>query len=120
LQRDAAVRMEYKPLVTGSGLALGACERILLMRLRMKEYRKILADRRKAARHHIIRRRADHNMIAILHRQAEQVIAHRAADDIGFHAECIPYSASTSYLGMCSVSAVASSTHCATAGCRAT
>jgi hypothetical protein len=51
----------------------------------MQEHRKVLADRQVAAGDHLVRRGAHHHPVVVAHRQAQQGIAHRAADTIGLH-----------------------------------
>jgi len=51
----------------------------------MQKNREILADRLIPQRHHLLGRGADDNVIAVSYRQAQQVVTHCAADDIGFH-----------------------------------
>ena len=52
----------------------------------MQENREIPADRAEAGGDHVLGRGADHDVVAVLHRQAQQFVAHRAADDVGLHA----------------------------------
>ena len=85
LQRDVGRGVESEAVVARRGFALGARQRVLFVGLRMQEHRKIAPDRTETQPHHLLRRCADHDMIAVLHRQAEQFIAHRAADHVGFH-----------------------------------
>ena len=104
LQRDVGRRMHGKSLISTPALALGARERVLLVGLRMQEHREILADGLEAEPLHLLRGRADDDVVAVLHRQAEQLVAHGAADDIGFH----PYRSSS---GIASASRSAASIH---------
>ena len=85
LQRHLRRRIKGKSRVARPGLALSASERILLMGFRVQEDRKIPPDRLEARRPHGLGRGADDDVIAILHRQSEQGIAHRAADQVDFH-----------------------------------
>jgi hypothetical protein len=55
-------------------------------RVRMQEHREILADRLVAPRRHLRRRGADDDPVAVLHRQAEKLVAHCAADGVRLHA----------------------------------
>ena len=84
-QRDVGVGMADEAVVAVAALALGAGEGVLLAAFGVKEDREILTHRAEAARQHLGGRGADHHPVAVLHRSAEQGIAHRAADDIGFH-----------------------------------
>src|SRR6185436_17269539 len=71
--------------ITGTGLALGAGERVFLAGLRMQEHRKILADRLEAACQQIFGARADDHPVPLPRGQTEQLIAHSAADEIDLH-----------------------------------
>ena len=53
------------------------------MCFRVQEDREVLADCDEAQRCHLVGRGADHHMVAVFHRQAEQRVAHRATDDPG-------------------------------------
>jgi hypothetical protein len=85
LQRDVGGGMDREALVSGPGLALGARKRVFLVRLGMQEHGEIGADRPKSLLHHLLGRATDHHVVAVLHREAQQLIAHRAADGIDFH-----------------------------------
>src|SRR5262249_55358438 len=74
---------------------------------------KVLADRTKALRDHLLGRRADHHVIAILHGHAEQFVADRTAYRVDIHSQ-------TSYLAMSCPSRNESLIHAATAGCSVT
>ena len=87
LQSDAGVRVKLEPVIAARGLALGARERVFLFGFGMQKHREILADRFVAELDHFFRRGADHDVIAIGYRQAEQLIAHGTADRVDFHAE---------------------------------
>ena len=109
--------MEHEALVTGRGLALGARQRVFLLRDGMQEHGEVFTDRTEALLHHLLGRGADHHVVMILHRQSQQGVAHGAADNVNLH----PYSGiSASCFGAISVSASASSTQRATAGCAST
>ena len=62
----SGVGVEGEAFVAGRGLALGARQRIFLVRLRVQENREVLADRLVAQRHHFLRRGADDDPVAIL------------------------------------------------------
>jgi hypothetical protein len=51
----------------------------------MEDHGKVLADRLEAEPDHLLRGRAHHNVVAILDREAEQLVAHGPADDVGLH-----------------------------------
>src|SRR5438105_15505730 len=77
--------MHGEALVAAPALSLGARERIFLVRLRVQEHREILAHRLVAEALHFLGRGADHDVVAILDRQPEQLVAHRAADRVDLH-----------------------------------
>ncbi len=85
LQGHVGRGMEGEPLVAAAAFALGARKRVLLMRFRVEENGKVLADRLEAPGDHLLGRRADDYVVLVLQRQAEQLIAHRAADYIRLH-----------------------------------
>ncbi len=70
-QRNIGRGEHLKTLVAFGGLALGASERILLLRFGVKKDRKILADRAIAQLDHLFRCGADHDEITVLDRQPE-------------------------------------------------
>lgn len=84
-ERDLGRGVADEAGVAVAGLALGARERVFLVGVRMQEDREVAADRAEAAREHLVGRAADHHPVTILHRQAEQGVAHRPAHDIGLH-----------------------------------
>jgi hypothetical protein len=51
----------------------------------MEEHREILAHRLEALLHHLFGRGADHHVVALFHRQAEQLVTNCAAHRIDFH-----------------------------------
>ncbi len=85
LERDVGRVIELEAVIAGRRLAFGARERVFLVRIRMQEHRKILADRPEALRGHLLGRRADDDVIAVAHRQAEQCVADRAAHRVELH-----------------------------------
>ncbi len=85
-ERHARFGVEGETVIAAPGFAFGARQRIFLARLRMQEHREILAHRFEVQREELLRRGADDHVVAILHGNAEQTIAHRAADQIGLHA----------------------------------
>jgi hypothetical protein len=68
-----------------TGFALGARQRVFLMRFGVQEYREILADRLVALRDHIVWRGTDDDPIHILDRQAQHFIADCAANAVNLH-----------------------------------
>ena len=69
-QRHTGIGMDGKALVAACGLALGARQRVFLVRVRVQEHRKILAHRHKAVLHHQLRRGPDDDPVMVLHGQA--------------------------------------------------
>ena len=84
-ERHLARRIESEAAITVAGLAFGARERVLGVRLRVQENGEILADRLEALRQHFSRRRADDHVIAVLHRQAQQLVTYSATDGENLH-----------------------------------
>ena len=83
-KRDGRIANHIKAAVAARGFAFAPRERVLFFRARMQKHREILADRNETARKHLFYARADNHPIAIAHRQPEQAIAHRPADQINF------------------------------------
>jgi len=75
LEQDLGSRMHGEAGITGPDFALGASERIFLVRLRVEKNREVLADRAKALLDHLLRIAADYDVIVILHRKSQQLIA---------------------------------------------
>ena len=75
--------------IAGTGLAFGARERVFLARLRMQEDGKVLADGLVAQRGQFLGGCAHDDPVALAHRQAEQFVAYRAADEVGFHDQSV-------------------------------
>ena len=112
LERDVGRRVRLEPLVARPRLALGARERVFLLRLGMEEHREVLADGPEAEVDHLLGRGADDDPVAVglqrrvgLPHLAEQRIAYAAADAEDLHQ-------SSSVSG----SAAAAATHCCIAG----
>ncbi len=82
---DFGAGMTLEALVTGTRLALGAGQRVLLAGLRMQKHREITAHLAIAEIDHRLGRRPHHHPVALAHRAAEQLIADRAADQIYVH-----------------------------------
>ena len=85
LERDFGRREELEAAVAAPVLALGARERVFLVRVRMQEHREIATHRPVAGRDHDFGRRADDDPVAIGAAAAEQLVAHRAADAVDAH-----------------------------------
>jgi hypothetical protein len=86
LERHVGRGVEGEALVARRGLALGAGERVLLVRLGVQEDGKVRSDGTKAATGHLLGRGADDDVVAILDGQAQELVAHGAAYDEGLHA----------------------------------
>ena len=86
LQADIGCRMKLKAGVTRCSLAFGAGECVFFVGLRMQEHRKIAAHRPETLVHQGFWRSADHHVIVIGDGQSEQLITHRPADAVDFHA----------------------------------
>src|SRR5258706_7906033 len=85
LERHFGRGMECEAPVSRGGLALGAGERVFLVRPGMEEHREVRSHRSKLAPHHFLGSRSDDDIVAVLHREPEQLIADRAADHKDFH-----------------------------------
>ena len=88
-ERDIRGGVHGKAAVALGRLALGTGQRIFLTAGRMQKHRKVLADRYIALRHQRFGRGADHDPVAVLHRQAQQGIANRTADHVNLHAPSV-------------------------------
>ena len=84
-ERDGRIGMEREAVVARRGLALGARERVFLLRLWMQKDREVAPHRQKAGVDHLLGRGADDDPVAIVHRRPEQRVAHRAADHVKPH-----------------------------------
>ena len=84
-QCDVRIGMEDEAFVAGRGFAFGPRQGIFFTAARMQEHRKIGADRTETRCGHRFRTFTDHHPVTIARRQTEQGIAHRTADQIGFH-----------------------------------
>ena len=82
-QGDVRAGVEDKPAVADAAFALGAGECVLLARGRMQKHRKVLADRTETLLLQLLRRRANHNPVAVCYRQTKQLVADCAADQVG-------------------------------------
>ena len=82
LQRHVGRGEELEAAIAAAVLALGARERVFLVRVRMQEHREVLADGHVARGEHHLGRGADHHPVAVGDRAAEQLVAHRAADAV--------------------------------------
>ena len=88
-ERDIGSGMHGKAAVALGRLALGAGQRIFLTAGRMQKHRKVFAYRHIALGCQGFGRGADHDPVAVLHRQAQQGIANRTADHVNLHAPSV-------------------------------
>ena len=79
LQGYVGRREYFKPFITSGNFTFRSAQGLLFVRMRMQENRKILADWTITQPHHILGRRADHDIITICYRQSQQFIANRSA-----------------------------------------
>ena len=84
LQRDLGGGVKGKAGIAGRGFALGARQRVFLVRLRMQEHGKVLADRTKARVKQRLGGGADDDPVTIFDGQTKQAIAHAAANPPDF------------------------------------
>ena len=110
-QRYVRRGVEVKAVIAGRGFALGARQCVFFLGLRVQEYRKILAYRAKAPGLHLLRCTADHHVIAVGHRQAEQLVAYCTANNV-----CLHQGAAGSSLAIACGSAAAAAYHARSAG----
>ena len=89
-QRYRRVGIDDEPAIAAATLALRARKRMLFARVRMQEYREVASHRLEAEVFHLRLRRTHHHPVPVAGRQAEQPVAHRAADEIGLHAGMMP------------------------------
>src|SRR5207244_7043994 len=67
-ERDLRGGMHREALVAAPALALSTSERVLLVRLWVQKHREIPADGLEAEADHLLERRADDDVIPVLHR----------------------------------------------------
>ena len=79
-QRDIGRREELEAAIAPSVLALGARERVFLVRFRMQEYREVAAHRAESRRQHRLRRHADDDVVTVGDSAAEKFVADDTAD----------------------------------------
>ena len=84
-ERHVGRRMEDKAAIAPAAFALGPCQCVLVVRLRMQEDWKVAADRPVAGGHHLFGRGAYNDEIVIGDRAAEKLVANRAADAVDLH-----------------------------------
>ncbi len=77
--------MERKAVVAGRSFALGTGQGDFFFGDRVQKNREILAHRQKSRVDHLLRRGAHHHPVVVLHRQAQQSIAHRTTDHVNLH-----------------------------------
>jgi len=89
LERHAAIGVELEAVVAGTGLALGARERVFFARRGVEKDGEVAPDRDVAGGAELVGIRADDDPIAIAWRQTEQSVTNGAADEIALHrSEC--------------------------------
>ena len=84
-QRHVRRGIAGKTGVPLAGFALGARQRVLLMRIGVEEHREIFADLLITQCQQLRRRGAHHHPIMIDHRDVEQAVANGTADQINLH-----------------------------------
>ncbi|RMU46495.1 hypothetical protein ALP29_201561 [Pseudomonas syringae pv. avii] len=77
--------MKHEASITHAALALGACQRVLLVGQRVQEHREVGADRAIALDQHVLGTRADHHPIDISDRLTQQAVAYSTANFINLH-----------------------------------
>ena len=87
-QRHFRRGVYHKTFVARRGFALGACQCVFLVGARVQKHRKVFTYRREAKRRHVLWRAAHHHPVAVRPAEAQQGIAHCAADQIGFQGLC--------------------------------
>ena len=93
LDGDRGLGMKGKTAIARRGLALGARQGVLLATVGVDEYREVLADGAVACGLHLFRPRADHDIVAVRRRLAQQLVAHRATNQIHIHADIVAWRA---------------------------
>ena len=73
-------------MVAGGGLALGAGQRVFLTRLRVEEYREVLADRPVAEGLEFGGRRPDDAPVTLGGREPQELVPDGAANEVHLHA----------------------------------
>src|SRR4030095_15236731 len=76
LERYIRSRVELEDMIAARSFALRTRERVFLLRLRMQENGKILANRFVSEFQHIFGCRTHDDGVAIFDRQSEQLVAH--------------------------------------------
>ena len=77
--------LDAESAIARRGLALAARERVLLVGFGMQKHRKVAPDLAIAEPLELLARAADDDPVALLHRQAEQLVSNRSADQIHLH-----------------------------------
>ena len=85
LERNVRCRVDGEAGVAWAGFTLGAGERVFLVRLRMEKDREVLTHRAIPELQHFLRAAAHDDVIVVLDRQTQQLIADRAADSKDLH-----------------------------------
>jgi hypothetical protein len=90
LERHLGRGVHDEAAVARRRLALGARERVLLVALWMQEHREVAPHGAIAGALHLRLGGADHDPVALPDRQAEQLVANGAADQVAFHGGIVP------------------------------
>jgi hypothetical protein len=85
LQRHVGRGVELEAVIAAGGFALGARERVLFVGVGMQKNGKVAADRAEPELDHVLRRRADDDVIAVFYRKAEKLVTHGPADLVDLH-----------------------------------
>ena len=85
LQGDRCCSIKAESVIARPGFAFTASQCVLLVALGMQEHRKVLAHRFESTRQHGRRCAADDHEIAINDWSLQQLVTHRATDQIGVH-----------------------------------
>ena len=77
--------VDVEAVVAVAVFALGAGEGVFVAAVRVQEYREVLADLFVALVEHLLRRCADYDPVELGGLQAQQFVAHCAADEVDLH-----------------------------------
>ena len=72
-------------MIAGRGLPFGPRQRILFAGFRMQEHRKILTNLAESHGKHVLASCADDTPVTLAYREAEHLIADRAANQVDLH-----------------------------------
>ncbi|EWS52710.1 hypothetical protein X551_04498 [Methylibium sp. T29] len=80
-QRHVRCGVEAEAVIARTRLAFGACECVLLVRLRVQEDREVASDRQEAGVEHLLRCAADDHPVPVSTGDSQQFVADGAADN---------------------------------------